>query len=194
MIDIIPPVYEGLSGIITTFHNVYKSSFSKYIVATPSSTNSFPGRVGANDLLKRDMKNNKHWCSQEHANSSVIITFNRHTLKLTHYTMRSREDYIGHMPQNWMIEASNDLESWDLIKIEGPNIDLIEINAQKMYNISTSMFYRHYKFTDIKNVYFCFSKIELFGELIGSIAVTCLNKHQKQLPMFIYVLIMSITI
>ena len=186
MVLITPPIYEGLSGVITLFHNVYKRSFDKYIVATPSSTNSFTGRVGANDLISRDIPIKSHWCSQGAPNSSVIITLKKHFLKLSNYTMRSREDSVQTMPTNWLIEASNDFEEWNFIKEEGPNNDLVKINVQKMYESPSDRFYKHFRFTQIKGTYFCFAKIELFGELTGAVAKECSIHYKRSLSKFVF--------
>ena len=190
--EIIPPIYNDMSGIITIFNIVYKSSLSKYLIATPSSTNEYVGRVGANDLLKRDTNLETHWCSQDLPNSSVIITFKKHLLKLTQYTMRARGDGNWAMPINWVIEGSNNLIDWHFIKEEGPNQDLLLTKAQKTYNATADNFFKHYKFTQhltqspVDN--FCFSKLELFGHLIGAIQCHTFNKPHRTVKIYIFIL------
>ena len=180
---IVTPFYSGLSGILTVFSNVYKNSYFDYIKAYPSSTNPIEGRPNADDLIKRNYQESKdHWCSLPINFSYVVFHFPHHSVKLSDYTMMSRSDAINPYPKSWKVEASNynDTDAgWKLIHETEPNDDMNGTALIHTYSITNNNeeYFKYFKITQtsnsLNNNFFCFAKIELFGDVLGRVGFTC---------------------
>ena len=179
---IIPPFYDGLSGIITYFNNSYRNHYLDYIKVYPSSTHLVVGRNGAEDLIKRDYESSSlHWCSETIKHSNVTFHFPKHFIKLQGYTLKSRSDSIDPYPTGWKLEGSNSNTTnaeWQMIQEIGPVDDINGDGLQKTYTVTSNEYYSYFRFIQTSNNHliiqnFCFSKVEFFGDVIGSTEITC---------------------
>ena len=177
---IVPPFYDGLSGIITLLNQTYHQKYKDYIKAYPSTTNPLEGRIAAEALIQRDYSNHKmHWCSENTPNSFVVFHFPHHFIKLSQYTMKSRSNSMQPYPTGWKLEAANSNNEntvWTLLHEIGPVNDINGDGLQKTYPSPSNDYFCYFKLTQTSATsahHFCFAKIEFFGDLKGGFPGSC---------------------
>lgn len=157
-------------GIFNHFQNQQNFSFSSEVTITSSS--SYTGTSGPlNVILYNEPL--KCFVSKNGSNNWIKFEFKNHRVKPTSYTIKSRENARCSHPKSWVIEGSNDDESWEILDEEndceilrGANIiHTFQMNKQN----SNEFRFIRMRITGQSwgnNGCFTISKFELHGTLI----------------------------
>ena len=199
-IALLPDANSSCDGIITKFNNIYGDDFKKFVIIKPSTTSSYPGRVEADALINRSITGNEikdNWCSSDAENSSLLLTFLRHKVKPNYYTLESKSNG-GSYPYSWIVEASNNLQRWDLIDTKSQSNLLLAVGMIHTFKLNTIKKYKYFRITQLEGLIsndhsnlFCLRRIELFGDVISNEAITnCISTRKNTLTnIMLFVLI-----
>lgn len=104
------------SGIISYLRNESSSKLENEVVITSSSMYHNEAKFNPKNVTFYDDKE-KWFCSQDDKNSWICFDFKEHRVSPTGYSIRtSKYSQVNSInPRNWVIEASNDCQSWDII-------------------------------------------------------------------------------
>ena len=178
--------YDDNQPLHGLFH-LYRNSIDSFFRITSSST--YPNRDTITKILEEEGGN---WLSLPEENSSFNIQFLRFPLKISSYTLRSRNNLHWNLPLEWKLEGSNNNETWNLLHYHPRNTDLIGLGIVKNYETAKPWegYYHFFKVTqlgingytsnddDHPNNSFVFSmnKVDFFGEILFSIN-TCMKRY-----------------
>ena len=104
-----------------------------------------------------------------------MFDFNDYLVELTGYSLMSIPSSVNNThPRSWVVEASNDLENWDVLDKREMNNDLNGKNKVKCFAFRRSDGYRYVRIkqTDLNhshNNYFAISQMELFGSIMPAV-------------------------
>lgn len=111
------------------------------------------------------------WGTKNKPNSWLMFDFKDNLVELTGYSLMSIPSLINNThPRSWALEASNDLEDWNILDKREMNNDLNGKNKVKCFAFRRSDSYRYVRIrqTDLNhshNNYFAISQMELFGSI-----------------------------
>lgn len=115
------------------------------------------------------------WGTQNKPNSWLMFDFKDYLVELIGYSLMSIPSSINNThPRSWAVEASNDLENWDILDKREMNNDLNGKNKVKCFAFRRSDTYRYVRIrqTDLNhshNNYFAISQMELFGSISSAV-------------------------
>lgn len=115
------------------------------------------------------------WGTKNKPNSWLMFDFNDYLVELTGYSLMSIPSSVNNThPRSWVVEASNDLENWDVLDKREMNNDLNGKNKVKCFAFRRSDGYRYVRIkqTDLNhshNNYFAISQMELFGSIMPAV-------------------------
>lgn len=187
---------DPFDGIITKFNNLYKKSWNNFVKAKSEFTNYSPGRDECQSLIDRSVTGNEikdEWCSKKMQNGSFILSFPKNRIFPASYTLQTGNQ--NSYPITWIVEASNDLESWAILSEENNEI-LKEKLKSSTFNFYKNESYKHFRFTQLYGnagveSYFCLKKLEMFGFVINESKLTCRSKCARSNG-FVIVLVLLI--
>ena len=136
------------------------------IVSSSSCNNGMPS-------YSLDFDNKERIFQSENANNSwLCFDFQQRMIRPTHYSIRSRSDCNYHHLKNWIVEGSNDGESWNILDERVNEESLDDQNAENTFLVTKSKdnYYRYLRLQltglDSSNKhYLTLSAIEFFGDI-----------------------------
>ena len=171
------------------FHRYRKSLDSLFNF---SFSSLYPNREPKYTLIEEQGGN---WISMPYENSSFSIQFLRFPFKISSYSLRSRTDFGWNLPCEWMLEGSNNNNTWNLLHYHERNNDLNGTNIVKNWKTSFKCegYYHFFKVTQLginiqtsndldhpnNSFVFTMNKVEFFGEILSA-STTCRTKIRKQ--------------
>lgn len=159
------------NGIINYFNIHHYDNMNSFIKTTsPRQMSDWGDSSKVIDFKITDftLKTN-NWAGQNLKNSSIIISFQRHKVLATHYSILSPH-HSGNYLQNWIIEGSNEDEKWHIIDRKENSTYLTGVLLSHTYKLDVNSIFRNFRITQIGrnsggNFYFHLSRFELFGSL-----------------------------
>ena len=173
--------YSSSNNFNGTFAYLFKhlTNYSVTNLVDVIASSTYPERGFVYNVInpyvsKTEIEEN--WLSKSIKNSSVTISFLKHSFSIDSYSIKSRQDkYDFNYPYEFVLEASNDEINWNEIHHKTKDDTLIGKGYEGHWNCPSSEFYSSYKLTMLgTNSYerlneqyiFTFSVIELFGTLM----------------------------
>ena len=168
---------NNFNGTFSYFYKLFTNySVSKLINVNASS--SYEGRGNCfnviNPLISKTSPS-YNWLSQNLENSSLTFTFLKHSLAISSYSIKARQDTndFNH-PYEFVLEASNDNFIWTEIHHKTNDDTLIGKGKEGHWNCKTNEFFSIFKLTmlytnyhiyDYEKYIFALSTVEFFGTL-----------------------------
>ena len=182
---IISPNGKDLIGAIHVLQTIHKTQSNNYIKleASPkqNDTNNWSPIDIVIDYSKIEPATTNNWCSYDSPNSYFTLFFPKNSLKITDYTLVSRNNGQGSLLRTWKLEGSNDNSNWRYIDHINNDPDLVTPGTTKTFKVQKQGRYKYFKFTQngtsaAENNHMCLCKVDVFGTLYGQ-RYTCINKH-----------------
>ena len=170
-----PPWLGYLKGLIYYINVINYSQLHDIVQVTPSSTEI--GWDSADSIVdffephdEAQDQTDGNWASNNITNSSLTITFPYHHISATHYTFRTRGTSILNTPQQWIVEGSNDGESWKLLHRQTYTTYFQTISNMKTFQMDFNGVFSMFKITQIglnsnQTYHLHISRFELFGSI-----------------------------
>jgi hypothetical protein len=121
-----------------------------------------------------DFNSSQQFCSGGQPGSWICFDFKNMKVLATQYSIKSRSDAGpgGLHPKSWVIEVSDDKNSWSVVDEKVGNGDLNGLGSVKTFKVDTPKAgqYLRMRQTGLNHCnshYFSFGKIELFGNLVN---------------------------
>ena len=177
----------AFNGILTAFYSYYSSN-DKLKQQLNVEADQFSGRGSPWTVIDPTFNNtikNTNWISNDSPNQKFIVTFLKHKIFLSSYSVKSRLDVDDHHPLEWDFEASNNNISWHLIHHKTRGNELKGLGKTLQFDCQQVKAYRMFRLTMIGkdsggSNHFSLNKFEIFGEVLRKerINTICL-KHNK---------------
>lgn len=111
-----------------------------------------------------------NWCSINIANSNFTMSFRNNLIRITDYTLISRNFNPYDMPKNWVVKGSIDNKVWHYIDHRESEPSLKQGAATSTFHVKNPGTYSHFIF--IQNGtnwngrnFFTLGKVDLFGKI-----------------------------
>jgi hypothetical protein len=159
--------FEGIISFLTREHggNVH----DRGIVSVTSSS------VNNNHLAKHvvDFDSLLYAQTNNESNGWICYDFKDQRVNVDHYSLRTRNDYDGYHPTNWINEGSIDGREWVEIDRRNDCRDLLGVSRSMTFSTSNTGYFRHIRLRQTGNDssgydYLTVSAFELFGILRNS--------------------------
>ena len=166
-----PPWRGVFNGIINYLNVHHYDELDSYINAIGSST-AYPWGVASKTIDFRITNftiQANNWASNNLKNSSLTISFRRHKVLATHYSILSPNN-SGNYPQNWIIEGMFNDDQWHLIDTVKKSTYLKGRLLSHTYKFDAQSIFRSFRITQNENnsgnnSYFHITRFELFGSI-----------------------------
>lgn len=116
-----------------------------------------------NDLSQKSM-----WSPDNEKNSTLLFDFKDQAIQITDYTLHTPSDLSGNTPKSWVVECSNDNDSWATVDTRNNEAVMNNKNVCHTFKCQSQSdnFYRYIRFKSTsKSSYFDISAVEFFGVL-----------------------------
>ena len=202
MISISPINDKDINGIIHEIYQQYEKEYQRYVTTSESSTfNERRLWSDASTLInytKSDDDDYCSWTSHNVMNSNFSIYFLQFQIYITNYSFRSRTFNNNDMPRGWIVEGSNNNETWYYIDQKRDEDSLLQPKAVKTFHVDKEGIYRYFRFTQNQNnsrnlQFFSLNQVDFFGYTIDDCQVSTLTKNScvKKRSLLIYLFIIN---
>ena len=166
-----------LNGIFTfLYYNLDEIEYNKRI-NVESSSQYKEGGGPPSILINPEVTGNTlndNWHSENVLNSNVTFSLKRFKIKLTSYTLKSRNDISTIFPAEWVLDGrdSDKNNEWFTIDSPGYRTDICSQGAQKNFKVNCNEAFNQFRITQKQNYdyngfkHFVLNKVEFFGDLI----------------------------
>ena len=165
------PDLNNFEGIAKHLLKAEKVDNIKYVTTKNSSHIIGKNNWGDSNKIFNDYTDYPNcWASENIPFSNVTIYFHHYKVKMTNYSILSRNDQRAETPRGWNIYGSNNNVSWTLIDEQGPDDNLVPSNEPKVFNVKKVGIYNAIRWTqNTKNTnnrdVAVICKFEIFGTL-----------------------------
>ena len=105
------------------------------------------------------------------AGPTIRFDLKNRKMKVNRYALRARQDAVGNMPRNWVLEASNDASSWTTLKTHAADTTLTTASQWASFAITNTDSWRYLRLrgTGVDSSgsaqYIVLGEVEFYGTL-----------------------------
>ena len=169
-----PTVYK--SRVIANASSVHEPNErgDPYVVVDPTITGN---------------TNKDNWHSIVENKPNITFQLVKYKIQPSSYSIRARNDFGEIYPKHWILEASNDMQTWaTLHDSQDNNEDINGNNKHHNYQIDLTQSFSIFRITQLAchnsayGCYFVLNKVEIFGRLFDLLNIKQTCKKMNKIP------------
>jgi hypothetical protein len=156
--------FDGLISFLTQQHH---GNVHDHGIVSVTSSNVYSDRIAKHVV---DFKSSLYCQTANARNSWICYNLKDKRMNVSHYSLRSRPDYDGYHPMNWMLEGSMDGQNWIELDRRDNCRELVGLNRSATFSVSRRAFFQQIRLRQHgkdSNGYdfLTVNAFELFGDL-----------------------------